>query len=444
MPFDIGISGLNAASADLKTTGNNIANSGTIGFKSSRAEFANIYSLQKSGAASTAIGSGVRVASIAQQFTQGNISFTENNLDLAVNGDGFFSLRDTSGVAFYTRNGQFKIDADGFVVSNDGYNLQGYGVDATTNAINTGAIGNLQLSTTQIEPQATSTSTLLANVDAAESVIAAAIDPTDPTTYNHTTSYTTYDSLGSAMLTSVYFQKTADNAWTTGVRTVDAAGTAMPADTAGPPVVQNTDDFLITFDTSGKLATIDPGAGVSGAGALYNNTVVPSTGTAELPFDYRAAGSGPPTGAADQQIAFNIAGLNQFGANFGVTDLKQNGYATGNLAGIEIDDTGIMLARYTNGQSKNLGQVILSGFTNPQGLGQTGNNNWAESFASGTPVVNIPGDGGLGLIQSGALEESNTDLTEDLINLIIAQRNFQANAKTITTADTITQTIINM
>jgi len=220
MPFDIGISGLNAASADLKTTGNNIANSGTIGFKSSRAEFANIYSLQKSGAASTAIGSGVRVASIAQQFTQGNISFTENNLDLAINGDGFYSLRDTSGVAFYTRNGQFKIDADGFVVSNDGYNLQGYGVDATTNAINTGAIGNLQLSTTQIEPQATSTSTLLANLDAAESVLAVDIDPSDPATYTHTTSYTTYDSLGSAMLTSLYFQKTADNAWTVGVRTV--------------------------------------------------------------------------------------------------------------------------------------------------------------------------------------------------------------------------------
>jgi len=213
-------------------------------------------------------------------------------------------------------------------------------------------------------------------------------------------------------------------------------------------VVQNTVDYDITFDTSGKLATIAPGTGAP-ATAAYDNTFTPATGSPELPIIYNAAGATPaepinPTGAADQTIAFNIAGLNQFGANFGVTDLKQNGYATGNLAGIEIDQTGIMLARYTNGQSKNLGQVILSGFTNPQGLGQAGNNNWAESFASGTPVVNIPGDGGLGLIQSGALEESNTDLTEDLINLIIAQRNFQANAKTITTADTITQTIINM
>jgi len=442
MPFDIGISGLNAASADLKTTGNNIANSGTIGFKASRAEFANIYSLSKTGAASTAIGSGVRVASIAQQFTQGNISFTENNLDLAVNGDGFFSVRDTSGAAFYTRNGQFKIDNNGFVVTNDGYNLQGYGVDATTNAINTGSVTNLQLTTTQIEPQASSTSTLLANVDAASPVITAAIDPTDPATYTHTTSYTTYDSLGNAMLTSAYFQKTADNTWTVGVRTEDASGNAIPADTGAAPVVQNTDDYLITFDTSGKLATVDTVA--SGVGLLYNNTVTPSTGTAELIFDYTLAGSGRPTGAADQTIAFNIAGLNQYGANFGVTDLKQNGYATGNLAGVEIDATGIMLARFTNGQSKNLGQVILGGFSNPQGLGQTGNNNWAESFASGSPVTNVPGDGGLGLIQSGALEESNTDLTEDLINLIIAQRNFQANAKTITTADTITQTIINM
>ena len=451
MPFDIGISGLNAASADLKTTGNNIANSGTIGFKSSRTEFANIYSLSKTGAASTAIGSGVRVAAIAQQFTQGNISFTENNLDLAVNGDGFFSLRDTSGVAFYTRNGQFKIDSDGNVVSNDGYNLQGYGVDATTNQINTGSIGNMQLTTTQIAPQATSTSELIANVDAASVVIPAAtvIDPTDPTTYHHTTSYTSYDSLGNSMLTSLYFQKNdggvvpaAENTWTVATRTVDGSGIAIPTDTVGPPIVQNTENFLVTFNTSGELATIDPGAGAFGAGASYDRAA--ATGTPELSLAYTAAGLGTPTGAADQTIAFNIAALNQFGANFGVTDLRQNGYTTGNLAGIEIDQSGIMLARFTNGQSKNLGQVILSGFNNPQGLGQTGNNNWAESFASGAPVTNTPGDGGLGLIQSGALEESNTDLTEDLINLIIAQRNFQANAKTITTADTVTQTIINM
>lgn len=447
MPFDIGISGLNAASADLKTTGNNIANAGTIGFKASRAEFANIYSLSKTGAASTAIGSGVRVASIAQQFTQGNISFTENNMDVAINGDGFYTLKDGSGSAFYTRNGQFKIDANGFVVSNDGYNLQGYQVDASTNAIDSGTIGNIQLTTSQIAPQATTTTDLLANLDAASSTLAGVIDPTDPTTYTHTTSYTTYDSLGNSMLTSMYFQKTADNAWTVGIRTVDGAGTPMPADVVGPPIVQETINFTITFDTSGKLETItdsggtvvhDPNDTLGGGAVTHAQLDLIYDGATTTPV------AGPATGAANQTIALDISSLNQYGANFGVSDLKQNGYSTGNLAGIEIDQSGIMLARYTNGQSKNLGQIILSGFTNPQGLGQTGNNNWSESFASGTPVVNNPGSGGLGLLQSGALEESNSDLTEDLINLIIAQRNFQANAKTITTADTITQTIINM
>ena len=465
MPFNIGISGLNAASADLKTTGNNIANAGTIGFKASRAEFANIYSLSKTGAASTAIGSGVRVASIAQQFTQGNVSFTENNMDVAINGDGFYTLRDSAGAELYTRNGQFKVDSNGYVVSNDGYNVQGFQVDSATDTINTGQVDNLRLTTAQIEPQQTATSELLANVDASSATMpdpsvvnggtAVAIDPADPSTYHHTTSYTTYDSLGNSMLTSLYFQKNEQapdgfnggSDWIVGVRTVDGTGNPMPADNAVAPL-QETDDYLVSFDTTGTLE----GIGKLVAGDLYDKTA--ATGTAEIPINYETVDttvngvtipfSGPPTGAADQSFTLDIAGLTQYGANFGVNDLKQNGYTTGNLAGIEIDQTGIMLARFTNGESKKLGQIILSGFTNQQGLGQSGNNNWTQTFSSGEPVTNVPGDGGLGLVTSGALEESNSDLTEDLINLIVAQRNFQANAKTITTADTITQTIINM
>ncbi len=440
MPFDIGISGLNAATADLKTTGNNIANAGTIGFKSSRAEFSNIYSLSKNGAASTAIGSGVRVSSIAQQFTQGNISFTQNNLDLAINGDGFFTVRDTAGSQLYTRNGQFKVDNEGNIVTNDGYKLQGYQVDASGNTINTGEIGALTITTTQIAPQATTTSEVIANIDASSADASGNIDPSNPSTYHHTTSYTTYDSLGNSMLTSMYFQKNDTDpvgVWTVGVRTVDGVGNAIPANVSGNP---ETTDYLITFDTSGKLKTIDPGSGTAGAGISFD-----ASGNAASPnlvLDY--TGLNTPTGAAAQTINVDISKLSQYGANFSVNDLSQNGYTTGNLAGIEIDQTGIMLARFTNGQSNQLGQIILSGFANPQGLGQIGNNNWVQSFASGEPVVNVPGDGSLGLVTSGALEEANVDLTEDLINLIIAQRNFQANAKTITTADTITQTIINI
>ncbi len=426
MPFAIGLSGLNAANADLKTTANNIANSATIGFKASRAEFANVYSLTKYGTAEIAIGKGVRVSSVAQQFTQGNISFTENNLDIAINGDGFFNVVDQSGNKSYTRNGQFKVDKEGFIVTNDGMKLQGYQVvSAADDTINTGDIGDLQLTTTQIAPNPTTTSSIIANLDASSEVIATTtdIDPQDPTTYHHTTSFTTYDSLGNEMLTTLYFQKNTDAAggtnsqWTIGVRTVDGQGNAHPADTAGPPVVQNTDDTAVEFDTTGKLVVPDP---------------------AELTYTLT------PTGADAQTITIDLSTITQYGANFAVTDIKQNGYSTGNLSGIEIDQGGVVVARYTNGESTNLGQIILSGFANPQGLGQIGDNQWVESFASGQPVVNSPGNGSLGLIQSGALEEANVNLTEELIALITAQRNFQANAKTISTADTIAQTIINI
>jgi flagellar hook protein FlgE len=424
MPFNIGISGLNAATADLKVTGNNIANASTVGFKSSRAEFANIYSTSKFGASSTAIGSGVRVAAVAQQFTQGNISFTENNMDVAVNGDGFFNIKDQSGAELFTRNGQFKVDKNGFIVTNDGYNLQGFQVSETDNQlIDTGNVGDLKLTTAQIEPKQTSTSSLIANLDAADEIPATpfayatgdtnanppVVVPPSPDMYNHTTSYTSYDSLGNSMLTSMYFVKTADNAWDVHSYTTDAMG--IVAD-SGPTLA-------ITFDTDGSILTPDP---------------------PEMPMALT------PTGGADpaQAVVLNLSDLTQYGADFNIGDISQNGYTTGNLAGIDIGSDGIILARYSNGESNYLGQVILSGFTNSQGLGQQGNNNWSETFASGDPITNIPGGGGLGLLTSGALEESNTDLTEELINLIIAQRNFQANAKTITTADTITQTVIQM
>jgi len=258
------------------------------------------------------------------------------------------------------------------------------------------------------------------------------------------------------MLTSHYFQKTGIDAtgtaadgngiWTVGVRTVDGAGNPIPANdaTSGDP---ETTDYLVTFDKSGVLKTIDPSVadgGTSGAGISYD-----SSGNAASPFlvlSYSSANTpaNAPTGAADQSINLDISKVSQYGAKFGVTDLTQNGFTTGNLAGIEIDASGIVQARFTNGESNVLGQIVLADFTNTQGLGQVGSNNWVETFKSGQPVTNVPGAGNVGSLQSGALEESNVDLTQDLINLIIAQRNFQANAKTITTADTITQTVINL
>jgi flagellar hook protein FlgE len=432
MPFRIGLSGLNAAQADLKITGNNIANVSTIGFKQSRAEFADVYASSKFGSVSTAIGSGVRLAAASQQFTQGNIIFTENNLDLGITGDGFFSLADVSGNQVYTRNGQFKVDKEGFIVDNSNSNLKGYGVDSNTNNINTGSIVNLQVNSTNIAPEPTGLATLIANIDSG--VVAPdtttdpwAIDATtgvvDPDSYNHTTSFTSFDSLGNAMLTSLYFRKLpAPNEWEVATKLIDAQGnifnTIDNSGIVGAPGVET-----ITFDNSGNLTS--PVGGVFGLG-----------------FDL--IGATPPSGASNQAIDFDLDGLTQYGANFGVTNLTQNGYTTGQLSGIDVDQSGIISARFTNGQSNNLGQVYLTSFTNAQGLSQLGDNYWGESFSSGQGIINAPGEGNAGLINSGALEDSNVDLTAQLINLITAQRNFQANAKTITTADTITQTVIQL
>jgi len=444
MAFNIGLSGLHASQADLKATGNNIANTGTIGFKASRAEFANIYSVSKFTSTNTAIGSGVRVAGVTQQFTQGNLNFTEKNLDLAINGEGFYNVEGSTGETVYTRNGQFQVDNEGFIVTNNHEKLLGYDANQETDLVNTGSVAALNISASQISPNATTTAELVSNIDASASVnLAANIDPNDPSTYTHTTSFSTFDSLGNAMLTSVYFQKTADNSWTLGTRTVDSVGNALPADTGTTPVISDTNDFFITFDTTGKLETIGT---TSGAGDVYDNSGALPTGTSKLTLDYTAAGTnnGPPTSAADQTILLDISSINQYGAKFAVNDLTQDGYSTGNLAGIEVDPGGLVLARYTNGKSKTVGQVIISNFNNPQGLSQLGGNNWAQTSQSGEPIVNLPGSSSAGSLQSGALEEANVDLTNELIKLIVSQRNFQANAKTITTSDTLTQTVIQI
>ncbi|MCU7965971.1 MAG: flagellar hook protein FlgE, partial [gamma proteobacterium symbiont of Bathyaustriella thionipta] len=344
MPFRIGLSGLNAAQADLKVTGNNIANVGTVGFKQSRAEFADVYATSKFGSASTAIGSGVRLADTAQQFTQGNIIFTENNLDLGITGDGFFTMDDVSGNRVYTRNGQFKVDRDGFIVDNSGSNLKGYGVDAVTNNINTGSIVDLQIISTNIAPSATSTADLFANIDAGAADLTAptAIDPLDPTSYHHTTSFTAYDSLGNPMLTSLFFQKNdaALRTWDIGVQLTDSSGTV--SDNFAAPET-------INFDTIGGLN--------SG-----------STGNGDGTFDFSAAlGSGA---TSPQVITIDLSNITQYGADFGVTNLTQNGFTTGQLSGIDVDQSGVITARFTNGQSNNLGQVFITNFNNNQGLTQ--------------------------------------------------------------------------
>jgi len=403
MPFRLALSGLNAASADLSVTANNVANVATTGFKESRAEFADLYAQTQQGVSSTAIGNGVRIADVAQQFTQGNIDFTDNNLDLALSGSGFFVLSE-EGALSYTRAGAFRKDNAGYITNNSGQRLQGY-APVATGGFNTGGLTDIQLTTNESPPQATTNVDVLANLPAnATAPTVTPFDPTDQTTFTRATSFTAYDSLGAAHTATMYFSKTATtNTWET--------------------------RLYVDGNAVGGAQTM----AFSDAGALVN----PATGVFTLP-PYT-----PATGAAPMNLSLNFAGSTQFGETF-AAPTKQYGFTTGRLIGIDVDATGIVQARFTNGRSIGLGQVAVANFTNPQGLSQLGDTKWAETFASGQPQMGQAGDSGFGVMQSGALEASNVDITEQLVNMITAQRNFQANAQMISTADAITQTIINI
>lgn len=415
MPFRTALSGLNAASAELRVIGNNVANASTTGFKKSRTEFADIYASSNLGASSNAIGSGVKVSKVSQQFSQGNISFTDNNLDIAVSGQGFFRLND-NGVTTYSRNGTFGVDRNGFIVNAQDQRLTGFLADNSGNI--TGALGDIWLDTSDIAPSATSSVSFGLNLDASQTGIDPGVvvfDPTDASTYHNSTSLTIYDSLGSSHLATSYYRKTiVPNQWETYLY-ID--GTQVPG-------AQANNSDLLQFNGLGSLTSIN--------------------GAPTPPTNYTAAAYNPGNGAANIVLNLDYASVSQFGGGFNVNSLTQNGYATGRLSGVDIDDTGVILARFTNGQSRTLAQLALANFSNPQGLQQLGDTTWAESFESGAALVGAPGSSSLGLVQSGALEGSNVDLTEQLVNMITAQRNFQANAQVISTADTITQSIINI
>ena len=420
MPFRIALSGLNAASSDLKVTGNNIANAGTNGFKSSRTEFADVYATSLGGVSDTAVGGGVRLARVAQQFAQGNVEFTNNNLDLAINGEGFYVLND-GGSRVFTRAGAFSVDRDGYVVNSTGQQLQVFSpIGNSSTAFNTGSLSNLQISLTEGAPNPTAEVSMSINLDAGDTSagIIADFDPAQPDTYDYSTSYTIYDSLGEQHTATMYFLKDsgAANTWHTWLY-ADNGGT-MTNVTQGGGTAYST----LAFATDGTLTTVNGAAGTSLA---YDNLAMSN-------------------GAAPLAMTLDFADVTQFGGDYAVNSLYQDGFSTGRLTGLDISDTGVVSARYTNGQSTALGKVALANFGNVQGLRQLGDTNWAETFTSGGALIGEAGTASFGLIQSGALEASNVDISEQLINLITAQRNFQANSQVISTADTITQTIINI
>jgi flagellar hook protein FlgE len=402
MSFQQGLSGLNAASKNLDVIGNNIANTNTVGAKTSRAEFADLYAASLYGTASTSVGIGTQVSAVAQQFTQGDLSATSNPLDVAVNGSGFFRMSQ-GGTVEYTRNGQFKLDKEGYIVNAQGARLTGY-VAGPDGRPATGSPADLRLTMSDIPPRPTDRGVIGMNLDARAQVATVPFDVDNANSYSGATTMSVFDSLGREHSLSLYMRKTAANAWDM-YGTVD--GTPMSATPVGS----------LAFDSAGRLTSGSPL-------------------TLGVPVGADAGGS--------QSVRINLDGTTQFGSAFGVTELTQNGAGAGRLAGFSIAQDGMIQARYSNGQFRPQGQIVLANFVNPNGLSPLGGNAWSETSDSGQPLVGAPSSGNLGVLQSGAVENSNVDLTAELVSMITAQRVYQANAQTVRTQDQILQTLVNL
>ena len=410
MAFTTALSGVNAAQSDLDVISNNIANSSTTGFKTGRAEFGDVYAQSLLGTTTPTPGQGVKVTGITQQFSQGDLEFTDNALDVAINGDGFFQVKTTQGVVEYTRAGAFKIDKDGYVSTTSGAKVQGFQVNAGSV---TGEIGNIQTQTALLAPKATTKVTLTGNLDASKGVPSTAtFSATDPTSYTAVTSMAVFDSKGASHTLDVYFVKTSTaNQWDV-ITYVN--GTNTDAGGATTPEIDQ-----LPFTTAGAYDT----TGNKGTHTLTTVAI---------------------TGAAGLVLALDVTGMTQYGSNFAVNTAVQDGYSAGQLSSIEVNEYGLVSARYSNGISASMGQFALADFGNVNGLQPVGSTNWIETYKSGMPVLNKAGDNALGLIQGFALEQSNVAITQELVDLIVAQRNFQANAQVVQAEDAITQTIINM
>lgn len=437
MGFQQGLSGVGAAAKQLDVIGNNVANSSTVGFKQSRTEFGDMFAASYYGVAATQNGIGSTVQAVAQQMNQGNVTITNNQLDLAISGNGFFITKTPTGTG-YTRNGQFQVDKDGYVVNN-GDKLMGWGTVDGSNPvkIREGELQELKIQTDTIAPLASDGGsaitpanskkiTLTTNLDSRQAVPALAFNVSDATTYNHSTSATLYDSLGNPLTMTMYYRKTANNQWDVYSRVnnpnvaTSGSGSAVGDN---PYMLGGGTAMNLSFNTDGTLAT-------------------PSNGTLSFGTYQSVAGAAPLTVTLD--IGSGTSGTTQHGKTFSVRDLSQVGYAAAELTGVQIDKTGVIKARYTNGQTKDVGQVVLANFKNSQGLQSVGANRWTETLASGSPTLNNPGSSNVGYVQSGAVEDSNVDLTSELVNMITAQRYYQANAQTIKVQDAVMQTLINL
>ncbi|WP_174909386.1 flagellar hook protein FlgE [Burkholderia diffusa] len=413
MGYQQGLSGLAGASNALDVIGNNIANANTVGFKSSTAQFSDMYANSVATSVNTQIGIGTTLASVQQQFGQGTINTTNSSLDVAINGNGFFQMSN-NGVTTYSRDGTFQRDKNGFIVDSQGRNLMGYAA-STGGVINTAQTVPLQAPTTNIAPTATTKISAQFNLNSQDTVPAKTpFSATDTTTYNYSTSIQVYDSLGGSQAVNMYFVKSAAGTWEA------YAGTQGGA---------TTDLGTVTFNSSGAIQSTTTGT--------------PATPTASLgQFQFTVPNT--DGSATPQQLTLDLTGTTQYGGKDGVNNLAQDGYASGTLTTFSIGADGKLTGNYSNGQTAVLGQIVLANFNNPNGLVNLGGNQYAESSASGVPQISSPGSTNHGALQGSALENSNVDLTSQLVNLITAQRNYQANAQTIKTQQTVDQTLINL
>jgi flagellar hook protein FlgE len=423
-----GISGLNAYGTGLSVVGNNIANLNTVGYKDGETSFADIVSQSLSGASgSSQVGRGVYVNGVSTQFTQGSFETTSSGLDMAIEGDGFFNLRDPNGLINYSRNGIFHIDKNGYVANPAGMFLRGFLADQAGNL--TGQIGDINLGSTTFPPLATANATVVANLDSRSAIPAAFNVATPSQTSNFSDSLTVYDSLGNSHLVSLYFRESATAVtgntweWFAVVNAKDA--------TAGVDQIQA--QGTLTFDTNGALASLSA-------------TTYP---LASGGFDF----SGGAT--QGQVMAFNLGtsiaaggtglnGITQYGSTSAVLNQTQDGYASGTLQSESVSKDGIITGLFTNGQSRTLAQVVLARFNNPQGLTHLGNNLFGITSDSGQPIAGAPNSSGIGRILSNSLELSNVDLAQQFVKMIEYQRGFQANSKVITTTDEMLQELVNL
>jgi len=418
MDFGIAISGLGAASTSIDTIGNNISNASTVGFKDAVTVFAAQYLPPIGGGSAQSGGAGVAVQQVAQQFTQGSISTTGNNLDVAIDGSGFIQL-DDNGTIKYTRNGQLQIDANGYLVSSNGAKVMGYPSNGK-GGVTIGTVTSIKIPTTESAPTPTAVINGNLNLDSRSKIPTAAVfSPTDQTSYNNESSISVFDSLGNPHTLTNYF--------------------ALASTTAGGPSVWN---VYSTIDgnpvTSGSPSTLNFNA----AGSLVGANGSATSNIVALTFDPQNS-SGLANGSiTPQSINFDFTGSTQFGSAFSVTALSQDGGGPGSLTGYSFTSDGTIRGTYSNGKTGALGQLTLTSFTNPQGLERNGDNSWTATAQSGNPIAPAPpGSNGTGSLRGSALEASNVDLTQQLVGLITAQRDYQASAQTIKTLDSMFNTL---